>query len=263
MPKIASNGIQLNYQVQGEGEPLVLINGLGADMFLWFRQIPELCKYFKVIAFDNRGSGESDKPDEAYTMPMFAADTAGLLKGLGIPRAHILGASLGGVIAQEFVLSYPEMVDRLILASTSFGGPHSIPTPPETTAAMMNRTGNPETDIRNNFKLFTSEEWQQRRADLVNQYVEWRVAHPQPVAAYMHQAKAVPAFNAEDRVAQIKAPTLIIHGELDRVVPVENGRLLASRIPNSKMVILPQGPHAINIECEDEFNREVINFLKR
>jgi pimeloyl-ACP methyl ester carboxylesterase len=262
VPKVKANGIELHYEVHGSGEPLVLIGGLGADTFLWFRQIPELCKYFQVIAFDNRGAGESDKPEEPYTIPMFAADTAGLLTALGIRPAHVVGASLGGLIAQEFALTYPAMVNRLVLVSTTFGGPHQIPTPKETLTAMLNRTGDPETDIRNNFKLFTSQEWQRAHPEIVDQYVQWRVAHPQPPAAYQRQALAVAPFNAEERVSKIAAPTLVAHGADDRVVPVENARLLAGKIPHSQLMIFPGGGHAFTIEMSDEFNAAVVKFLQ-
>lgn len=262
MPKIQANGINMHYEIHGTGDPVVLIGGLGADTFLWFRQTPELSKNFQVIVFDNRGSGESDKPEEPYTIKMFADDTAGLLKALAIGRANIVGASLGGCIAQEFALGYPAMVNKLVLVSTNFGGPNAIQTPKETLIEMMNRTGNPETDLRNNFKLFTSAEWQQVHPELVDEYVDWRVAHPQPVAAYQRQAMATPGFNAEDRVAQISAPTLIAHGEKDRVVPVENAPMLAAKIPNSKLMIFPGGGHAFTIEMADQFNAALAQFLK-
>jgi pimeloyl-ACP methyl ester carboxylesterase len=262
MPKVKANGIDLNYEVHGTGQPVILIGGLGADMFLWFRQIPELSKHFQVIAFDNRGAGESDKPEEPYTIKMFADDTAGLLKALDVARAHVIGASLGGMVAQEFALSYPAMLNRLALVSTSFGGPNSVPTPKETLAAVLNRTGNPETDIRNSFKLFTHDQWCDAHPDLVDQYVKWRVAHPQPVAAYQRQAMAPLAFNAEERVSQIAAPTLVAHGSDDRVVPVENARRLAAKIPNAKLMVFEGGGHAFTIEQADEFNSAVIQFLK-
>jgi pimeloyl-ACP methyl ester carboxylesterase len=262
MPKVQANGITIHYEVHGSGEPLLLIGGLGADTFLWFRQVPDLSKHFRVIVFDNRGSGETDKPEEPYTIKMFADDTAGLLKAIQIPQANILGASLGGLIAQEFALDYPEMVDKLILVSTNFGGPNAIPMPQETIAESMKRTGDPETDIRNNFKLFTSAEWQQAHSEIVDEYVQWRVAHPQPIAAYQRQALSVPAFNAEERVSQIGAPTLIAHGECDRVVPVENARLLAAKIPGSKLLIFPSGGHAFTIEMPEQFNAAVEQFVK-
>ena len=262
MPVVHANGIDIHYEIHGSGEPLVLIGGLGADTFLWFRQVPELSRHFQVIVFDNRGSGESDKPEEPYTIKMFADDTAGLLKAIQIPRAHILGASLGGLIAQEFALDYPEMVNKFILVSTNFGGPNAIPMPRETILESMKRTGDPETDIRNNFKLFTSAEWQQANPEVVNEYVQWRVAHPQPVAAYQRQAMSVLPYNAEDRVARITAPTLIMHGDFDRVVPVGNASLLAAKIPGSKLMIFPNGNHAFTIEMPEQFNAAVVEFLK-
>ncbi len=262
MPKIKVDSIQLNYEIHGSGDPVVLIGGLGADMFLWFRQIPELCKHFQIVAFDNRGAGESDKPEESNTISMFAADTAGLLGALGIPRAHVVGASLGGMVAQELAIAYPALVNRLVLVSTSFGGAHSIPTPKETLAAVLNRTGDPEIDIRNSFKIFTHDAWCEAHPEIVEQYVRWRVAHPQPPAAYQRQAMAPLSYDAEARISQIATPTLVAHGSDDRVVPVENARLLAAKIPNAKLKVFEGGGHAFTIEMADEFNAAVIEFLK-
>ena len=144
MPTALANSIHIHYDIHGAGEPVVLIGGLGSDAYLWTRQIPALAQGFQVIAFDNRGAGASDKPDEPYTIPMFAADTAGLLDALGIEKAHIVGASMGGFIAQEFALTYPQRVNRLVLACTHFGGPNAVPIPQATLAGMLNRTGDPD-----------------------------------------------------------------------------------------------------------------------
>jgi len=265
MPKIQANGINIHYEIHGTGEPVVLIGGLGADTFLWFRQTPELSKQFQVIVFDNRGAGESDKPEEPYTVKMFADDTAGLLKALGIARAHIIGASLGGLIAQEFALTYPQMVNRLVLASTGFGGPHMVkPSFFDLIPMMltMRRSGDPAEDIRRSFTLFTSQAWCAQHGDLVKQYVDWRVAHPQPPDAYKRQNAAVKTFDAEDRIGQIKAPVLIIHGEKDRVVPVKNAHLLKSKLPQAALVIIPEAGHAAPIQCAEQFNATVTQFLK-
>lgn len=261
MPKAKIDGLELHYELHGAGKPVLLIGGLGTDTFLWFRQVPELSKHFQVIAFDNRGAGESDKPQGPYTIPMFAGDVAGLIRTLGLERAHVVGASLGGMIAQEFALSYPGLVDRLVLVSTAFGGPNSIPMPAETAAAVMKRTGDPETDIRTGFQLFTGDAWRKAHPEIVDEYVAWRVAHPQPPLPYQWQAMAAMGFNAEDRVSQITAPTLIAHGEDDRVVPVENARRLAAKIPSSRLEIFPGGGHAFTIEQAEAFNRCVTDFL--
>jgi pimeloyl-ACP methyl ester carboxylesterase len=265
MPKIQANGINIHYEIHGEGEPVVLIGGLGADTFLWFRQTPELSKDFQVIVFDNRGAGESDKPEESYSIKMFADDTAGLLKALGIARAHIIGASLGGLIAQEFALTYPQMVNRLVLASTGFGGPHMVKPSLFDLVPMlltMRRSGDPAEDIRRSFALFTSKAWCAQHGDLVKQYVDWRVAHPQPRDAYNRQNAAVKAFDAEDRVGQIKAPVLIVHGAKDRLVPVKNAHLLKSKLPQAQLLIIPEAGHAAPIQCAEQFNAAVTQFLK-
>ncbi len=265
MPKIQTNGIDTYYEIHGFGEPVVLIGGLGADTFLWFRQIPELSKQFKVVAFDTRGAGESDKPVEPYTIRMFADDTAGLLNALQIEKANIVGASLGGLIAQQFVLAYPHMVRRLILSDTGFGGPHMAkPSLLDVIPALftMRRSGDPAKDIQRSFELFTSKAWCQQHADLVKQYVDWRVAHPQPPDAYNRQKAAVNTFNGENSIDRIKVPVLIVHGAKDRVVPVKNAHLLKSKLPQARLLIFPEAGHAAPIQCAEEFNEAVIQFLK-
>jgi pimeloyl-ACP methyl ester carboxylesterase len=265
MPKIQANGINIHYEIHGTGDPVVLIGGLGADTFLWFRQTPELSKAFQVIVFDNRGAGESDKPEEMYSIGMFANDTAGMLTALGITRAHIIGASLGGLIAEEFALTYPKMVNRLVLASTGFGGPHMVKPSFFDLVPMlltMRRSGDPAKDIRRSFEVFTSPAWCAQHGDLVNQYVDWRVAHPQPPAAYKRQSAAVKPYNCEDRIGQINAPVLIIHGAKDRVVPVKNAHLLKSKLPQAQLVIIPDAGHAAPIQCAEQWNATVTKFLK-
>jgi pimeloyl-ACP methyl ester carboxylesterase len=264
MPKVEVNGIRINYEIHGAGQPVVLIGGLGADTFLWFRQVPELSEYFQLVAFDNRGAGESDKPNEPYSIPMLAQDTAGLMRALGIDRAHILGASLGGLIAQEFALTYPSMLDRLVLVCTSFAGRQSIRPSLLSMISILPaliRTGHPEADTRRSFAVFTSRRWRKTHADLVDRFVAWRVAHPQPPYAFKRQRDALKGFTTADRVTGIAAPTLIVHGESDRVVPVDNARLLAERIPNSRLVVLEDSGHACSIDQAETFNRVVIDFL--
>jgi len=125
--KVEVNDINIYYEIHGEGEPLLLIEGLGYSSWMWFKQIPAFSREFKVIVFDNRGVGNTDKPDSEYTIETMADDAAGLLKALGLDSAHVLGVSMGGFIAQELALKYPDMVRSLVLISTSFGGEGSMP----------------------------------------------------------------------------------------------------------------------------------------
>jgi pimeloyl-ACP methyl ester carboxylesterase len=123
MPFHRVNGIQIYFEEHGQGEPLLLIQGLGYPSGMWFLQIPALSRHFRTIVFDNRGVGKTDKPDEPYSVPLMASDAAGLLAALGIQKTHVVSVSLGGYIAQELALNHPDRVDRLVLMATSCGSP--------------------------------------------------------------------------------------------------------------------------------------------
>ena len=264
MPRVEVNGVGINYEEHGSGPPVVMIGGLGADTYLWSKQVPQFKKRFRVVVFDNRGTGESDKPDEPYSIPMFAADTAGLMRTLGIERAHVVGASLGGLIAQELALTHPEMVDRLVLVCTSFNGPKSVRPSLWSLIPILfavRRTGNPEADIRRSFAVFTSARWIAENPREVDEFVAWRVAHPQPPFAFKRQRQSIRGFTTEDRLGGITAPTLIVQGDSDRVVPVANARLLAERIPGSRVVILKDSGHACSFDQRERFNETVLEFL--
>src|SRR5574341_2228297 len=131
MARTHVNGIDMYYEVHGSGEPLVLIMGLGANTTAWYRQIPVFSREYQVIVFDNRGAGRSDKPNEPYSMGQMADDAHGLMDALGVESAHVFGMSLGGMIAQELVLRYPERVRNLVLGGTMSGGPSAIFAGPE------------------------------------------------------------------------------------------------------------------------------------
>ncbi len=261
MPYAAANGIRLYYEVAGDGLPVALIGGLGSDGHFWYKQAPALARHFRVIVFDNRGAGRSDKPDEPYTLRMMAEDLSGLLDTLGIRSAHIVGASMGGFIAQEFALAYPTRVERLVLCCTSFGGPHSVPIPPETVEAFLSRTGDPERDLQASFAYQLKTDYAQGHARELDEYVTWRVAHPQPLYAYHRQLAAASAHDTEGRLGAVRCPVLILHGALDNVVPAGNADLLAARIAGSRMHVFPDAGHLFLWERADEANRVITGFL--
>jgi 3-oxoadipate enol-lactonase len=136
VPHIKANGINIYYESHGEGEPLFLIAGLGATHHLWELQVPSFARWYRVVAFDNRGSGETDKPTEPYSIAFFADDTAALMDALGIPMAHVYGQSMGGLIAQEFALRHAQRLHGLVLGCTTFGGPNSVPPSPQAAALL-------------------------------------------------------------------------------------------------------------------------------
>lgn len=262
MPKTRVNGIELYYEEHGSGEPLLLIEGLGYATWMWYRQVPELSRRYRVITFDNRGVGDSDKPDIPYSIEMMADDAAGLLRALGISRSHILGTSMGGYIAQALAVGHPGLVHTLILACTSFGGPNAVPIPQETLAAMLRVEGlSPEEVLARAMSTAFSRQFMDEQREEVRRIVAWRLAKPTPRYSWLHQFNAVAAANLEDQVRGIADPTLIITGDADRVVPAGNSALLAEAIPGARLRVIPGGEHLLFIEQDQEFNRIVLEFL--
>jgi pimeloyl-ACP methyl ester carboxylesterase len=252
--------VEVYYEISGRGPNLVLIEGLGVATWIWEKQIPELSKHFTVVAFDNRGAGKSSKPAGPYSISMMADDLAGLLDSLGIAKAHVLGISMGGFIAQDFALRYPAKVDRLILVATSAGGPDHVPMAPEVLAQMFASDGSPRELAAKKLALAYSEKFMQTGE--VEHLIDLRLNDPQPPAAYVAQATAGATFNLSDKVHQIQAPCLIMAATGDRLVPVANAHTLAGKISNSRLRIFEGFGHQFFVENAEAFNREVITFLK-
>lgn len=264
MPKVKVNGIQLYYELHGQGEPLVLIVGLGGSALGWGMQIPTFSREFQVVAFDNRGSGRSDKPAARYTIRMFADDTAGLMDALGITSAHVYGQSMGGFIAQELALNYPQRVRTLVLGSTSCGGRHAVAASPGHLILMASlSTLSPEEAAEKNLPLLYSTEFiVRKREELIARSLTEAELRP-PLDAYARQVQAALRHNTYDRLPQIRCPTLIISGSDDKVVPAKNSSILAECIPNAELVVLPKAGHGYLVEFAEESNAIVFDFLRR
>ncbi|MDG7042354.1 MAG: alpha/beta hydrolase [Nitrososphaerota archaeon] len=268
MPLRKVGDIKIYYEVHGNGEPLVLIAGCGTDSSVWLPQAQELSLRYHVITFDNRGTGRSDKPDTPYTMQMMAADVAGLLDSIGIEAAHILGYSMGGVIAQEFALTYPGRALTLILSCAyPAGAPDVVLPEPQAMSLMFDPdTIARLTPVEWSGKLLgcmCSQEFLDRHPQLVNEFVDRQSKHPTPLHGIMRQVEAMLSASTYDRLSRIKAPTLVLGGTADRVTPCENLRLLATKIPNSELVILENLGHGMFIEGTEQTNRVILTFLKR
>jgi len=267
MPIAKLGRIGIYYEIHGAGEDVVLISGFASSKDIWFRQIPDLSRRYRVIAFDNRGCGRSAKPHEPYSMKQYARDTAGLVDVLGVDAAHICGVSLGGMVAQEFTLQFPERVRSLVLACTSCGGRRSVLPDRETMDLLVNR------DRRNGL---TREEWTRQTLpysftqgfidsspEIVERYVSMRVKHWPPPHSLARQVEALMTHDTSDRLPRIQAPTLVISGSADRQVPVANSKVLASDIPDARLVILEGMGHGFLVEAADEANRAILDFLAR
>jgi pimeloyl-ACP methyl ester carboxylesterase len=267
MPALQTNGITLAYETHGSGTPLVLISGIGYDRWEWHKMAPGLAEHFTVIVFDNRGVGQTDRPAGPYSAQLLADDTAGLIQALGLRRAHVMGHSMGGYIAQALALSHPDKIDKLILASTNFGGPHHIPITPEALAVLTDVKNDPVTRFKNGLSVSTAPGYADQQPEMIAAWLAWRVQNPIDPAAYQAQLAIGLALFAESacfqgKLKRITAPTLILFGAHDKVVPPGNAELLAREIPHSSIEILPDAGHFFPIETPDAANAAVIKFLR-
>ena len=265
MPKIKTNNIELYYEIHGAGQPLVLISGLGYPLWQWHKMVPFLAEHFQVITFDNRGVGQSDKPAGPYTAQLLAADTAGLLDALGIEKAIIAGHSMGGFVAQAMALDFPQKVAKLILCSTNFGGPHHVPVTAEAMKVLTDVTSDALTRFKNGLAVSTAPGWSEKNPEMIEEWIQWRVANPIDPAPYQAQMAIgfglMPEAAAfENKLPRLNVPTLILFGAHDKVVPPENASLLAEKISGSKIVILPNAGHFFPIEVAEAASRTITDF---
>ena len=262
MPTTDAPGFRMHYEIHGDGFPLLLINGLGSDRREWLFQIPAFAARFRVVAFDNRGAGDSAVPPGPYTIPGMADDAAALLAALGVGRAHVLGVSLGGMIAQELVLRHPALVERLVLACTTPGGKAAVRPSDEALAAFMRSPeAGPGEDLRRTIPFLYTDRFVREHPGEIHAFIARRLAHPTSLEGHASQLAAAIGHAAGDRLAAVRAPTLVIAGSEDRLVPPANSETIAALIPGAKLVLLPGAPHRLFAECAEAFNREVLAFL--
>jgi len=259
MPFIDNQGARIYWDEQGAGEPVLLIMGLGYPSAMWYRTRPLLATRYRTIALDNRGVGRSDVPPGPYPIALMASDAAAVLDASGLESAHVFGTSMGGMIAQEFALQYPKRVRSLILGCTAAGGPQAVRAEPEVTQLLMAR-GNltpeqaAEATVPFIYDSATSRE-------LIDEDLAMRKDwFPRP-EAYYAQLQGIFSWEAYSRLSQISAPTLVIHGQSDRLVPAGNGTLIAERIAGAKLVMLPQASHIFTTDQPEAAHHAILEFL--
>jgi pimeloyl-ACP methyl ester carboxylesterase len=264
MPTASVKGVELYYEEHGRGEPLVLIPGFGTGLWMWYRQVPAFAERLRTIVFDPRGVARTEAADEPFTMRDLASDLAALLAALQVEQAHVLGASFGGFVAQEFALAHPERTRSLILCCTSYGGTGHRPPTPETLAAIASTKGlNTEERVRENLLLAFSPRFVEEQPEEVERVIRLRAENDVPEHAYLRQLQAAVAFDTAARVGEITTPTLVITGDADAIVPHENSLNLAAAIHGSTLRIIEGGSHTFFIERPEEFNRAVVEFIER
>lgn len=264
MPRTKIGNIEMYYEVHGSGEPIVLIHGLSMDSSTWFNQVLNLSQKYQVILFDNRGVGQTDAPDEAYSTDMMAEDTVALLRFLNIDSAHILGFSMGGMIAQVIALKYPELVKSLILNASATQLPAKARHLVETWLRMFNEGVSLETRIREGFLWVYTDKFFEEDETVITS-VDLAISHPYPLSkhGFSGQVSALLKHDTRTQTNQILAPTMLLIGRDDILIPIEFSKELVDKIPNSELIALEHGGHNCWLEYPELFNQAVMQFLDK
>jgi len=262
MPYTQSGDTTIFWKEQGKGDPLLLIMGLGATHELWHRVVPMVAPFYRTILFDNRGAGESGAPQGPYSIAQMAGDALAVLDAAGVGRARVFGASMGGMIAQELALGHPDRVQSLILCCTACGGTHTVPADREVGAALAARMTLPPAEAIRLTLPYIYDVSTPR--DLVEEDLQLRIRTAMTNDAFSAQFQGIRSWaGTHDRLAQLKMPVLVIHGETDRLVPPENGRIIARAIPDAELAMLPNASHMFFTDQPGLSKTAILSFLAR
>ncbi len=264
--RIKAGAIELNCIDTGKGEPVLFINGISTDLHIWSMQLADFSRDHRVILFDHRGTGLSDKPDGSYSMELLAEDVCNLLDSLQLPCVHVVGHSMGGLVAQHLALGYPDKVKSLVLASTYARSPKMAHISFHLWADVLEKLG-----IEAFADLVISQNY-------THQFVERNYRHtllmrrllihhlqniPVDTGILRKQIQAVLDHDTEDRLETLRMPTLVLVGAQDRVVPPYVAKVLADKIPNAEFEIISECAHNLMLEQPDTFNSRVRLFIRR
>lgn len=257
MPTVHTNGITIHYETAGQGEPLLLLHGLGSRSEDWGLQFPGFGQQYRVIAPDMRGHGRSDKPPGPYSVPMMAADVIGLLDALDIPAAHIVGLSMGGMIAFQMAVDSPERVLSMTIVNSgpalvarSFGDRLRI----RQRVLLAQLFGPARTGIFLSKRLFPKPDQEALRAHFIKQWAT------NDRDAYLAALRALVGWSVLDRAGAIRCPVLVISGDRD-YTPLELKRQYTALIPGARLIVFEDSGHATPIDQATEFNACVLGFL--
>ncbi|HVU09999.1 MAG TPA: alpha/beta hydrolase [Phototrophicaceae bacterium] len=253
---------RLYYETVGSGDPLILIAGQASDHHLWDGAADDYSAHYQVTVFDWRGTGQSDKPSEPpYSTRGFAKDVIGLMDALGIERAHAVGQSMGGRVGQWLGIDYPDRIGALVLGCTTPGNAHGVPRSPDF-AMTLNSPDSPEKQMALAQFIYTPQ-WIYTHGAQLMEAERVMAENPVPPFAQMLHWQASEGHDAWELLPTIKAPTLVIHGSDDRLNATANAPLLAERIPNAELVIIPGGRHGFFLEFREQVSAAILDFLAR
>lgn len=243
---------------------ILLLTGLGAKRYGWYKQLDEFGRYYRTIALDHRDISDSDPFEEAYTTADMADDAAAALRALGVQRASVIGISLGGFVALQFAIRHPDQLDKLVLVSTSAGG--SVHVQPSQEIAALLAPGSRENIepgelAKRTYSAITGPGYAANHPQAIDNFAGIARYRPVQRAAYTRQLQSALSHDATQQLAQITAPTLVIHGDADPLVPPANGDYLAKHIPGAQHIVYHNVGHIPIVENYEQFNRDVLAFL--
>jgi pimeloyl-ACP methyl ester carboxylesterase len=261
---VRSGDAEIAYFVEGSGEStLLLVMGLGATSADWGEILPaRLAERHRVVAFDHRGTGASSRPNGAFSLEDLARDALAVLDDVGAKKAHVVGLSMGGMIAQLLALDHPERVEKLVLLSTHCGGSQAVMPFPELAAHLFPAPGTPaDVVVRTRLQAIAAPGWAAKNGEEIERRVASALASRMSMRTYRAQMEAILASDRYARLEEISAPTLVVHGDVDPLVPYPNGEILARRIPGARLVTLSGVGHLPMWEAPVETARSVLEFL--
>lgn len=258
--RAVANGIAINYVMEGDGEPVTLIHALGVDLSMWAPQVPALRGQFRVLRYDVRGHGRSDCPPGPYSLDLFAEDLSALLQALGMSSTHLIGLSMGGMIAQAFALNYPDQVRSLVLSSTVSEYRVEARRLFEQRARTAEERGM-EPLVDPTIERWFTPEFRKSHPDVTTRIADvLRGTHPHGYAA---ACRAIAEIDLTERLQEIRQPSLILAGARDPGATPEMARLIHEHLPGSELRIIPDAAHMVNFEQTATFNQIIVDFLNR
>jgi 3-oxoadipate enol-lactonase len=260
LPYVSNRGVHLYWETHGSGPPVLLIMGLSFTLEMWFRILPYIQATHQVIVFDNRGIGRSDVPAGPYTMRTHASDAIAVLDAAGVSAAHVIGASMGGMIAQELALGYPDRVLSLGLGCTSYSGVFAkwpdFRRGPRGLMWLRLAQGDRDRALRQMIYADSTPE------ELIEEDIEVRSRCRWTYKGVLNQLAGILMWSSYRRLPAIRVPTLVVHGEEDHLIPIENGRRLASRIPRARFEPISKAGHILMTDQPEETLTHLLRFLR-
>jgi pimeloyl-ACP methyl ester carboxylesterase len=257
---VRAGAIRTWYEDQGRGEPVVLVGGLSSTIETWGRLADLLAARYRVIRADNRGSGRTklDRDDGDRSMPAFAGDLCRLLDALDLDRVHLVGASMGGMIAQQFAVTWPERLRSLTIACSHCGGAAAVPASEEIVRKLIAASSGSGEAVQRGLEVVAHPESFALRRDALDYYQWTKETWPHPAEEIQRRMAAIAKYDVSEAIRSIRVPTLVITGAQDILIPVENSRRIAERIPGARLAMIEGGAHIFFLEQTDAMARELL-----